>query len=394
MSVARMNDVRVSARRALGKGANLRRSSPLEVMAYGGPAGDPQVTVDLNTIRALADRVGWVPQPNGWQSGEQTFTWHEVDLMIKWDSARALLVEVATKRPDFAGLETGLSTQAGCSNKKDDRTSSAVNAALGGVWHEVRTHKAFTVGETCVRCKEEPEELSHSLFRCLHWHKERRDVELPADDDTVPDCVKLHGLLPAPRVPPVLTHEPVLVNRTGVVTVWTDGSGRHSDDPQHRRCGVGYYTDTNEHLWVPVPGLRQSVYRAEFHAVVRALEECQPHEVVSDCKGVVKAIQALRAGRRTPKGRNRDLESRAMKALLPGQRIRWMKAHLKQADVDSGRVTADDFQGNQLAGLCDEGVPRLAAGRTTGRTTSPNPSAPARVPDADAPFQLGNASVL
>eukprot|EP00971_Amphidinium_carterae_P102344 2026227-Amphidinium_carterae.2 len=33
MSVARVNDVRVSARKALGKGANLRRSSPLERMA-------------------------------------------------------------------------------------------------------------------------------------------------------------------------------------------------------------------------------------------------------------------------------------------------------------------------------------------------------------------------
>eukprot|EP00971_Amphidinium_carterae_P304352 6048193-Amphidinium_carterae.1 len=37
--------------------------------------------------------------------------------------------------------------------------------------------------------------------------------------------------------------------------------------------------------------------------------------------------------------------------LLPGQRIRWMEAHLKPADVDSGRVTADDFQGNQQADL-------------------------------------------
>eukprot|EP00971_Amphidinium_carterae_P101286 2004525-Amphidinium_carterae.1 len=26
-----------------------------------------------------------------------------------------------------------------------------------------------------------------------------------------------------------------------------------------------------------------------------------------------------------------------------------MKAHLKQADVDSGRITADDFHGNQQA---------------------------------------------
>eukprot|EP00971_Amphidinium_carterae_P261200 5181818-Amphidinium_carterae.1 len=42
-----------------------------------------------------------------------------------------------------------------------------------------------------------------------------------------------------------------------------------------------------------VPGIKQSVYRAELHAVARALEECSPHEVVSDCKGVVKAAQAF-----------------------------------------------------------------------------------------------------
>eukprot|EP00971_Amphidinium_carterae_P343038 6482568-Amphidinium_carterae.1 len=74
-----------------------------------------------------------------------------------------------------------------------------------------------------------------------------------------------------------------------------------------------------------------------------------------------------------------------------------MKAHLKQADVEAGRITADEFQGNQqadqlanqgtaqhgpldpddlrsylarLGGLCNEGVPLLQAGRTpTSRTT-------------------------
>eukprot|EP00971_Amphidinium_carterae_P276600 5489001-Amphidinium_carterae.1 len=122
-------------------------------------------------------------------------------------------------------------------------------------------------------------------------------------------------------VPAILTHEPTLVHRPGVGIVWTDGSGKHSSDPQHRRCGVGYYTHTQEPVWLLPPGLKQSVYRAEFLAVVRALEECQPNEVVSGCKGVVKAVQALQTGKRTPKGRNRDLEQRALNALLPGQRI-------------------------------------------------------------------------
>eukprot|EP00971_Amphidinium_carterae_P299767 5955908-Amphidinium_carterae.1 len=94
------------------------------------------------------------------------------------------------------------------------------------------------------------------------------------------------GLLPAPRLPAIRTFEPVLANRAGVVTVWTDGSGRNSSDPHHRRCRVGYYTDTQETVFYPLPGIKQSVYRAELDAVARALDECQPHEVVSDCKGV------------------------------------------------------------------------------------------------------------
>eukprot|EP00971_Amphidinium_carterae_P307671 6114572-Amphidinium_carterae.1 len=57
------------------------------------------------------------------------------------------------------------------------------------------------------------------------------------------------------------------------------------------------------------------VFRAELLAVVRALEECQPCRVVSDCKGVVKALQAIQNGHRLPKGRHRDLEERARRAL-------------------------------------------------------------------------------
>eukprot|EP00971_Amphidinium_carterae_P048013 945335-Amphidinium_carterae.1 len=79
------------------------------------------------------------------------------------------------------------------------------------------------------------------------------------------------GLLPA--------HEPALVLKAGVSTVWTDGSGRHSSNPHFRRCGVGYVTDTGERCWMALPGCRQSVLRAELLAVVRALEECQPRRV-------------------------------------------------------------------------------------------------------------------
>eukprot|EP00971_Amphidinium_carterae_P191718 3804126-Amphidinium_carterae.1 len=237
-------------------------------MAYGGPAGDPQVAADLNTIRAwqrkfitgtlvwpleesvwgdalskgrgsgpirhlttLANRVGWVPQPGGWHCDGQVFTWHEADIKIKWDSAKAVLTEVEQKRHEFAGMETGLSTQA----LRHEMIAPAV-----------RSTPAF---EEC-------------------------------------------GMRCAPTRPSVWA---------GVGTVWTDGSGRHSSTEDVSLCTV----------------------LSSLRLVARALEECQPHEVVSDCKGVVKAVQALQTGRRRPKGRNHDVEFRALNALLPGQCIRW-----------------------------------------------------------------------
>eukprot|EP00971_Amphidinium_carterae_P045996 905133-Amphidinium_carterae.2 len=80
-------------------------------------------------------------------------------------------------------------------------------------------------------------------------------------------------------------HEP-LVLRQDVDTVGTDGWV--SD-----RLVVTTATPTSEwgeRVWLPLPGCRQSIfsqfYRAERLAVVRALEECSPRRVVSDCKGV------------------------------------------------------------------------------------------------------------
>eukprot|EP00971_Amphidinium_carterae_P257149 5105284-Amphidinium_carterae.2 len=45
-----MTKLRTCARKALGKGAGLRRSAPLALMAHAGPAADdPQVSADLST---------------------------------------------------------------------------------------------------------------------------------------------------------------------------------------------------------------------------------------------------------------------------------------------------------------------------------------------------------
>eukprot|EP00971_Amphidinium_carterae_P157193 3116273-Amphidinium_carterae.2 len=109
----------------------------------------------------------------------------------------------------------------------------------------------------------------------------RRQVELPACGlETLP-CVRLHGLPPAPKHQVVMNREPALVSRPGVHIVWTDGSGRHSSKPHFRRRRVGYHIDTGESVWLALPGLnKESIYRAELLATVRALNECKPKRCV------------------------------------------------------------------------------------------------------------------
>eukprot|EP00971_Amphidinium_carterae_P087110 1723173-Amphidinium_carterae.1 len=162
----------------------------------------------------------------------------------------------------------------------------------------------------------EVENLSHIVSRCPHWHKERRQVELPEDDQTVPACVKLHGLLLAAKVPSVITHEPVLVHRTGVTTVWTDGSGRHSSDPLHRRCGVGDYTDTQE---------REYGYRSQGSnnrcTDLNFLRLCAPLKNASRMKMSVTATGSLRPSRPYKPDDTIPPPKKILQTLLPGQKI-------------------------------------------------------------------------
>eukprot|EP00971_Amphidinium_carterae_P216618 4300169-Amphidinium_carterae.2 len=142
-------------------------------------------------------------------------------------------------------------------------------------------------------------------------------------------------LLPAPHVAPVIQHEPVhcaQVCRTGDHTVWIDGSGRHSSDPHHRRCGVGCYTDTQERAWLPLRGIRQLAYRAEFLAGVRALEE-----LIDKLSSVIATVwsgryKPFRASVGIPKA-----EGLPETGTLRNGR---MKAHQTQAAVDLGTESA------------------------------------------------------
>eukprot|EP00971_Amphidinium_carterae_P295638 5871338-Amphidinium_carterae.2 len=82
-----------------------------------------------------------IPQPGGWRCGNQYFIWYE--LTTKLITASDSKLQASQESRCQRGLE---------------RSRSAVDATLGGVWHEARTHSAVAVGDLCVRCHMEVED--------------------------------------------------------------------------------------------------------------------------------------------------------------------------------------------------------------------------------------------
>eukprot|EP00971_Amphidinium_carterae_P300174 5964205-Amphidinium_carterae.1 len=87
--------------------------------------------------------------------------------------------------------------------------------------------------------KERIARLLLEIFACPHWNKER--CQLPADNETVPACVKYHGFLPAPRQPAILTNRPWF---TGLML-----------------APFGLLDQANTavtRIWRPMPGIKQA----------------------------------------------------------------------------------------------------------------------------------------
>eukprot|EP00971_Amphidinium_carterae_P340338 6478629-Amphidinium_carterae.1 len=136
---------------------------------------------------------------------------------------------VADTRPDFQTLK----------QLKLDGESQRDTVKIAPV------HAESGVGDLCVRCGEAMEDLEHIVHHCPAWNGEQPEVGIPA------------SALEAASKGLVLSCMVCCLLRKG-------------------RCGVGYYTDIGESAWLPLPGLKQSAYRAELLATVRALAECQP----------------------------------------------------------------------------------------------------------------------
>eukprot|EP00971_Amphidinium_carterae_P156165 3096150-Amphidinium_carterae.4 len=208
-----VKDLRASARGALGKGASLRRSAALELMAHGGPSDDPRVAADLSTVRVWQRRIA---------AGKMQWPLP----VASWEGALELKLVGVSVSP---GMKL--------------TTRSAFNAALGGVWHEVRANAVFEVGEMCARCGEAVEDLEHMVHHCPAWrlHFRPPPSKRLLVSSSMACCLLLKGRLGA--------HNFTLC-------------GPISSNPHFRRCGVGYYTDTGESALTRAEAIRLSRSRA------------------------------------------------------------------------------------------------------------------------------------
>eukprot|EP00971_Amphidinium_carterae_P133603 2646081-Amphidinium_carterae.1 len=117
----------------------------------------------IRNLRQMAVRLHWVPTATLWRQGEQCFG-------MKLTTKSTGILRATLQR----GLDSGLASQTFRQLKLDgqsqkDSVKSALNAALGGVWHETRANSVVDVGEMCVRCGEAVEDLEHIVHHCPAW---------------------------------------------------------------------------------------------------------------------------------------------------------------------------------------------------------------------------------
>ena len=101
-----------------------------------------------------------------------------------------------------------------------------------------------------------------------------------------------------------------------------------------------------------LPGKRQTVYRSELYAVIRALQASRgPVRVATDCKGVAEVATKVIGGAPPPVlGLHADLW-KDFAGLVRGRRVRvgWIPSHTDEDAVRQGAITREDRDGNQQA---------------------------------------------
>eukprot|EP00971_Amphidinium_carterae_P154910 3071750-Amphidinium_carterae.1 len=101
-----------------------------------------------------------------------------------------------------------------------------------------RRARAFDDDPECVFCHAGLGTPHHVVFECPAFAQQRREAQVGDYREDVPACVQTCGLgiqFPEKLAP---TAEPPVATTTDTL-LFTDGSGKHTAEPTHRRCGCG-----------------------------------------------------------------------------------------------------------------------------------------------------------
>ena len=255
-------------------------------------------------------------------------------------------------------------------------------------------HEAFGKGQTkqCPFCRlQVDEDAEHIFWERAAWNETRRGLledlrriisrtQQPnriAAPEMWPKWVRSTGLMPRdPELDRMNEEMPqdetaVVVreeetieagtegfkwNQQGQMVVYTDGGCSEPAHRQLRRAGYGVHYGEN-HSWSqgePLLGREQSAARAELRAAVWALEWArEPVEIATDNESVVKGMFQIIFLDKCPMGSHEDLWRRAYEESrrlgLGRVAVRWTKGHATEEDIETGRSTQEDKEGNDAA---------------------------------------------
>eukprot|EP00971_Amphidinium_carterae_P334450 6469752-Amphidinium_carterae.1 len=136
-----------------------------------------------------------------------------------------------------------------------------------------RRARVFDKDPACAFCHEGVGSPQHVVFDCPFFAAQRKEAQVGTFRDTVPACVQTFGLgIQFPQK--LATVVEPLPGTTEDTLLFTEGSGKHPTEPNHRKCGCGISGETTK-IAYPLPGCWQSVYKAELHAIMLACERLQ-----------------------------------------------------------------------------------------------------------------------
>ena len=300
---------------------------------------------------------------------DEDFDIIELLLAYQW---RQIVANQLGHRKDFQGLE-GFNVAASFFSPKNCSPADAelLNCIRDGTFH-LRTFKSkfdHTVDDACQHCGC-LDTLSHRALECPHFQKIRDDFpDCVQRWSNVPVALSHHGLTSAnplqwqywtmlqqiPSGPPVWKVHPA---DREIQHIFSDGSCR---DPTNPYSAIASWAIVSANLGIPIasgilPGVRQTINRAELFAVFMAVHWAWSHGVPifiwSDSSYVVNGMfDLLESGALPSDGSNVDLWRMLADLIVQCDqpiRIDKVKAHRQVTADDSTQLRWQTYFNNMV----------------------------------------------